>query len=186
MTGRAEEREAARVGRRAVTLGSDDAVALSYGGFVLSHVAGELEDGAAFVDRALGLNPNWAYAWADPFVGLIDRILEDDKKRPAKQRHTSKRIFERLREEHGYAGGLTIVKDYVLGSLAARSTLWPLSTPIQVSGVKVPVESTTPRVPPTLQSLIPALVPIGGASSGRSRSDPSGSKAKIVTPVEST
>jgi transposase len=51
----------------------------------------------------------------DPFVGLIDQMLEDDKIRPAKQRHTSKRIFERLRAEHGYAGGLTIVKDYVLG-----------------------------------------------------------------------
>jgi transposase len=50
----------------------------------------------------------------DPFVGLIDQMLEDDKGRPAKQRHTSKRIFERLRAEHGYAGGLTIVKDYVL------------------------------------------------------------------------
>ena len=49
----------------------------------------------------------------DPFVGIIDQILEDDKGRPAKQRHTSKRIFERLRDEHGYAGGLTIVKDYV-------------------------------------------------------------------------
>ncbi|MGH8734675.1 MAG: IS21 family transposase, partial [Burkholderiales bacterium] len=33
--------------------------------------------------------------------------------RPAKQRHTSKRIFERLRDEHGYCGGITIVKDYV-------------------------------------------------------------------------
>lgn len=51
----------------------------------------------------------------DPFVGIIDRMLEDDKSRPAKQRHTSKRIFERLRDEHGYVGGLTIVKDYVLG-----------------------------------------------------------------------
>src|SRR6478735_1178129 len=51
----------------------------------------------------------------DPFVGLIDQMLEDDKVRPAKQRHTSRRIFERLRDEHGYAGGLTIVKDYVLG-----------------------------------------------------------------------
>src|SRR5664279_4352652 len=50
----------------------------------------------------------------DPFVGIIDRILEEDKGRPAKQRHTSKRIFERLRDEHGYGGGLTIVKDYVL------------------------------------------------------------------------
>ena len=51
----------------------------------------------------------------DPFVGIIDQILEDDKGRPVKQRHTSKRIFERLRAEHGYGGGLTIVKDYVLG-----------------------------------------------------------------------
>ena len=51
----------------------------------------------------------------DPFVGIIDQILEDDKGRPVKQRHTSKRIFERLRDEHGYGGGLTIVKDYVLG-----------------------------------------------------------------------
>ena len=50
----------------------------------------------------------------DPFVGMIERILTEDRERPAKQRHTSKRIFERLRDEHGYAGGLTIVKDYVL------------------------------------------------------------------------
>src|ERR1700712_2129061 len=50
----------------------------------------------------------------DPFVGVIDRILDDDKGRPAKQRHTSKRVFERLRDEHGYGGGRTIVKDYVL------------------------------------------------------------------------
>ena len=37
----------------------------------------------------------------DPFVGIIDRILDEDKGRPAKQRHTSKRVFERLRDEHG-------------------------------------------------------------------------------------
>jgi hypothetical protein len=36
----------------------------------------------------------------DPFIGIIDRILEEDKGRPAKQQHTSKRIFERLRDEH--------------------------------------------------------------------------------------
>jgi transposase len=45
--------------------------------------------------------------------GVIDRILEEDKGRPAKQQHTSKRIFERLRDEHGYSGGIAIVKDYV-------------------------------------------------------------------------
>src|SRR3954462_3085159 len=46
----------------------------------------------------------------DRFVGIIDQILAADKDRPAKQRHTSKRIFERLRDEHGYGGGITIVK----------------------------------------------------------------------------
>ena len=46
----------------------------------------------------------------DAFLGVIDRILEEDKGRPAKQQHTSKRIFERLRDEHGYNGGITIVR----------------------------------------------------------------------------
>jgi hypothetical protein len=50
----------------------------------------------------------------DPFTGIIDRILQEDEGRPKKQWHTAKRIFERLRDEHGYAGGITIVKDYVL------------------------------------------------------------------------
>src|ERR1700746_3374728 len=50
----------------------------------------------------------------DPFTGIIDAILVADEARPKKQRHTAKRIFERLRDEHGYAGGITIVKDYVL------------------------------------------------------------------------
>jgi transposase len=48
-----------------------------------------------------------------PWQGVIDAILEDDKQRPRKQRHTAKRIFERLRAEHAYTGGYTIVKDYV-------------------------------------------------------------------------
>ena len=49
----------------------------------------------------------------DPFTGIIDRILEEDLTRPKKQRHTAKRIRERLRDEHGFEGGETIVKDYV-------------------------------------------------------------------------
>jgi transposase len=49
----------------------------------------------------------------DPFIAIIDQILEEDRARPAKQRHTGKRIFERLRDEHGFTGGITIVRDYV-------------------------------------------------------------------------
>ena len=51
----------------------------------------------------------------DPFIPVIERILGDDKSRPKKQQHTAKRIFERLRDEHGFTGGITIVKDYVAG-----------------------------------------------------------------------
>jgi transposase len=49
----------------------------------------------------------------DAFTGIIERILEEDLTRPKKQRHTAKRIRERLRDEHGFEGGETIVKDYV-------------------------------------------------------------------------
>jgi len=49
----------------------------------------------------------------DPFIGIIDQILEGDKSRIKKQRHTAKRIYERLRDEHGFTGGITIVTDYV-------------------------------------------------------------------------
>jgi len=49
----------------------------------------------------------------DVFLGVIDHILEEDKQQIRKQRHTAKRIFERLKQEHSYAGGYTVVKDYV-------------------------------------------------------------------------
>ena len=55
----------------------------------------------------------------DGFTGIIDAILEADTDPdvPRKQRHTAHRIFERLRDEHGFSGGYTIiVKDYVRSS----------------------------------------------------------------------
>jgi transposase len=39
-----------------------------------------------------------------PFVGIIQQWLQEDKGRPTKQRHTAKRIYERLRAEYGYQG----------------------------------------------------------------------------------
>jgi transposase len=38
-----------------------------------------------------------------PWVGVIDAILNDDKQRPAKQRYTAKRIFQRLKKSMGLA-----------------------------------------------------------------------------------
>ena len=66
----------------------------------------------------------------DPFVPVIDRILAEDRGRPRKQRHTARRIFERLRAEHGFMGGETIVKDYVRERRArAREVFVPLAHP---------------------------------------------------------
>jgi transposase len=64
------------------------------------------------------------------WIGTIDQILEQDKAEGKKQRHTAKRIFERLRDEHGYTGGYTIVKDYVrLRKLSQREMFVPLEHP---------------------------------------------------------
>ena len=41
----------------------------------------------------------------DPFTGIVDQILIDDQERPKKQRHTAKRIFDRLRDEYDFTGG---------------------------------------------------------------------------------
>ena len=66
----------------------------------------------------------------DAWVGIIDQILEQDKAQSKKQRHTAKRVFKRLREEHGFPGGHTIVKDYVrLRKLSQREMFVPLEHP---------------------------------------------------------
>ena len=65
-----------------------------------------------------------------PLLPVIDGILEADRTGPVKQRHTAKRIFERLRDEHGFGGGYTVVKDYVrLCRAQGRETFVPLAHP---------------------------------------------------------
>jgi len=66
----------------------------------------------------------------EPFLPIIEEILRSDRQVHRKQRHTSKRIFERLRDEHGYAGGETIVKDAVRTLRPRnREVFLPLSHP---------------------------------------------------------
>lgn len=54
-----------------------------------------------------------------PFVGIIHQILQDDREVLKKQRHTAVRIYERLRDEHGYGGGYTVVREFV-----GKERLW--------------------------------------------------------------
>jgi transposase len=66
----------------------------------------------------------------DAFTAIIDAILAADRASPSKQRHTAKRIHERLRAEHGFAGGYTIVKDYVRERRQRRREVFvPLAHP---------------------------------------------------------
>lgn len=49
----------------------------------------------------------------EAFLPIIAEILTADQKAPRKQRHSAKRIFDRLKDEHAFTGGYTIVKDAV-------------------------------------------------------------------------
>ncbi len=76
-----EVAEAARLARRAVELGADDAAALAGAGYALVYVAHDLDDGPAILDRALALSPNLAGAlvnsgWTRAFLGEPDLAIK--------------------------------------------------------------------------------------------------------------
>ncbi len=61
---------------------------------------------------------------------IIHEILATDGKAPKKQRHTAKRIFERLKLEYGYLGGKTVVEDAVRAWRQTHQEVFlPLSHP---------------------------------------------------------
>ncbi len=65
-----------------------------------------------------------------PYLAVIDQILEADKGAPPKQRHTARRIFERLRDEYGYTGGITQVQGAVAQAKQhSKEVFVPLSHP---------------------------------------------------------
>ena len=63
-------------------------------------------------------------------LAWIHEVLEQDKQAPKKQRHTAKRIFDRLRAEKGYTGGYTMVKEAVRAwKDVTKEVFVPLSHP---------------------------------------------------------
>ena len=64
-----------------------------------------------------------------PWLGVVDQILEDNQSQPKKQRHTARRIYDRLKQEHAFTGGYT-VKDYVRAArLRHKEVFVPLAHP---------------------------------------------------------
>jgi adenylate cyclase len=78
---REEVAEAKRLALRAVQLGKEDAAVLGPAGYVFASAARDLDDGAAFLDRALLINPNLAQGWnlsgwVQVWLGEPDRAIE--------------------------------------------------------------------------------------------------------------
>ena len=64
-----------------------------------------------------------------PFEARIEEILQADQAMPRKQRHTAKRLWERLRAE-GFTGGYSIVKAAVREQTRRRQEVFvPLTHP---------------------------------------------------------
>jgi adenylate cyclase len=63
--------DAVTLARRAAAVGKDDPTALWSSGRCLTYLAGEVETGAAYIERALALNPNSAAAWSASGWSLI-------------------------------------------------------------------------------------------------------------------
>jgi transposase len=56
----------------------------------------------------------------DRFRPVIEQWMEGDKTAPPKQRHSAQRMFERLRDEHGFAGTDGTVRRFVAGLKAQQ------------------------------------------------------------------
>ena len=66
----------------------------------------------------------------EAWIGIIDQILKEDQVRPVKQRHSAQRIWQRLRDEYGFGGCYTIVKDYVRQQKRSQREMFvPLAHP---------------------------------------------------------
>lgn len=48
-----------------------------------------------------------------PVAGIVESWLAHDRQRPGKQRHTARRIYDRLVEEHGFCGAESTVRRWV-------------------------------------------------------------------------
>ncbi len=104
MTDRPREiAEGARLARRGIELGGDDAVALTRSGNALANLTGDVPGGIALIDRALVLNPNLASAW---FLGAFLRIWNGEADGAIAQFERAMRLSPLDPETYRMQGGM--------------------------------------------------------------------------------
>jgi len=65
-----------------------------------------------------------------PYLGIIEQWLKDDEAAPRKQRHTAKRVYDRLVDEHGFTGSEVTVRRAVARLRGTRVEAFvPLEAP---------------------------------------------------------
>src|SRR5262249_49367627 len=77
-----ETAEACRLAKKAIYLGGDDAIVLSFAAVALGYLGRDVNASADLISRALALNPNLAYAWGasgwiNICLGKQDRAISD-------------------------------------------------------------------------------------------------------------
>jgi tetratricopeptide (TPR) repeat protein len=111
--------ETERLARQAGVVGKDDAVALCTAGIALAYVVGDLDDGAAFADRALVLNPNLAWAWL--FSGWIKVWLGEPE---VAIEHVDRALRLNPQDPHIFSMQSATASAYFIAGRYAEALLW--------------------------------------------------------------
>lgn len=90
-------------------------------GWSIRKIASELHHSRKTVRKALQNSGPWEYQLSrprpapkvGPYRDMIRQWLIEDQTAPRKQRHTARRIYQRLREEHGYEGAESTIRRVV-------------------------------------------------------------------------
>jgi TolB-like protein/tetratricopeptide (TPR) repeat protein len=97
--------EGARLTRRAIELGKDDAVALARGGHGVANFVGDVDGGIALIDKALVLNPNLAAAW---FLGGFVKIMQGEPDNAIERMRYAMRLSPLDSEMYRMQGGTAL------------------------------------------------------------------------------
>jgi TolB-like protein len=97
--------EGARLTRRAIELGKDDAVALARGGHGVANFLGDVASGIALIDKALVLNPNLAAAW---FLGGFVKIMQGEPDNAIERMRYAMRLSPLDSEMYRMQGGTAL------------------------------------------------------------------------------
>jgi tetratricopeptide (TPR) repeat protein len=165
VTDRAREAaETMRLARRAAELGRDDAFALCCAGAAVVFVAGDFEGGAAYIERALALNPNLAWAWLsgallNAFAGDSEAAIEHANRAMRLSPHDTQVFAMQFAVglAHFFAGRYDEALSWAEKAIQERPDHIPATALTVASGAEVGNRAAVDKAMARLQQLVPGL-----------------------------